>query len=333
MLKPLDIMSLFRKIINLFMHNPMPDSVQEHFSYWMLSSKNAGLKNAALEEEWNAMCENYREDSVSSVARWTRLRQIHKKMSEQKPSGRGVFVPWQAAAACVAAFVALCAVPFFVGAGSSEDQLTCYVTSSSGKGEFTLPDGSHVWLNSDSRLEFCGDLSGKVREVSLKGEAFFDVMPSDKYFIVDMGGIDVKVLGTEFNARNSESYGDYQVTLRSGKVQVESEHFKPVVLSPGQQFQASGTLASASVRKVNTDNYTSWTGEELVFENRRLSTVLTNLEHWYNINIDTSPEVDTDVRLSLTVRHESIDKTLDLIGTIAGCGYSYVGEDAILITK
>lgn len=328
-------MSLFRKIINLFMHNSMPDSVQEHFSHWMLSSKNAGLKNAALEEEWNAMCENYKEDSVSSVARWTRLRQIHRKMSQKKqaPAPKGVFIPWQVAVACVAAFLMLCAVPFIIDTDSSQDQLTCYVTSSSGKGEFTLPDGSRVWLNSDSRLEFRGDLSGKVREVSLEGEAFFDVMPSEAYFIVDMGGIDVKVLGTEFNARNTESYGDYEVTLKSGKVQVESEHFKSVTLDPGQQFHASGTLNSATVRKVNTDNYTSWTGDVLVFENKPLRSVLTNLEHWYNINIDTAPGASLDVRLSLTVRHETLDKTLELIRTLSGCSYTYIGNDTVLINK
>ena len=123
------------------------------------------------------------------------------------------------------------------------------------------------------------------------------------------------------------------MTLKSGKVQVESDSFDSVSLEPGQQFIASTDLRRASVRKVNADNYTSWTGEVLSFDNKRLETVIVNLEHWFNVDVEIDKTVDRNVRLSLTVRHESLSKTLDLIKILVGCDYSSTGEGKILITQ
>ena len=314
------------------MHNPMPDHVQDVFAHWLLSPENAEEKNAALEREWNALCDSSEEDSLSSVTRWARLKRIHLKMNPEKRNRKGVFLTWRAVAACLAGFLLVSAMTFLFDRDVVDEPLTCFVTST-GKGEFTLPDGSVVWLNSDSRLEYRGDLSGDERKVVLHGEAFFDVKPSDAFFVVDMGDVDVKVLGTEFNARNTEAYGNYEITLKSGKVQVESERFKGVSLAPGQQFIAPQTLETAMVRNVDTDDYTSWMENSLNFDNATLATVITNLEHWFNVNIDIDPDINKNTRISMTVRHESLCKTLDLIRTLTGYGYEYVCGDSVKLTK
>ena len=314
------------------MHNPMPDHVQDIFTQWLLSPENAEEKNAALEREWNTICDSSEEDSLSSVTRWARLKRIHMRMDPEKGNRKGVFVPWYAVAVCLAGFLMVSALAFLSDRDVPVEPLTCFVTST-GKGEFSLPDGSSVWLNSDSRLEYRGDLAGKERRVVLYGEAFFDVNPSDAFFVVEMGDVSVKVLGTEFNARNTESYGDYEVTLKSGKVLVESERFKDVTLAPGQQFIAPRTLDKSVVKSVNTADYTSWMGNVLNFDNASLATVVTNLEHWFNVNIDIDPQVNKNTRISLTVRHESLCKTLDLIGTLTGSRYEFAGEDSVTLTK
>ena len=325
-------MSLIHKIIKTFMHNPMPDHVQDVFAHWLLSPENAEEKNAALEREWNALCDSSEEDSLSSVTRWARLKRIHKMMNPEKRNRKGIFLTWHAVAACMAGFLLVSAMTFLFDRDVVDESLTCFVTST-GKGEFTLPDGSVVWLNSDSRLEYRGDLSGDERRVVLYGEAFFDVQPSDAFFVVDMGEVDVKVLGTEFNARNTEAYGNYEVTLKSGKVLVESERFKGVSLAPGQQFIAPQSLETAIVRNVDTDNYTSWMEKSLNFDNATLSAVITNLEHWFNVDIDIDPDININTRISLTVRHESLCKTLDLITTLTGYRCEYVCEYSVKLTK
>ena len=325
-------MSLIHRLIKTFMHNPMPDNVQNIFTQWLLSPDDAEEKNAALEQEWNAMCDSSVEDSVSSVTRWARLKRIHMRMNPEKGRRKGVFVPWYAVAVCLAGFLLVSALSFLSDRDVPVEPLTCFVTST-GKGEFSLPDGSSVWLNSDSRLEYRGDLSGKERRVVLYGEAFFDVNPSDAFFVVDMGDVSVKVLGTEFNARNTEAYGDYEVTLKSGKVIVESERFKDVTLAPGQQFVAPRLLDKAMVRSVDAADYTSWMGRSLSFDNTSLATVVTNLEHWFNANIDIDADVNKNTRISLTVRHESLCKTLDLISTLTGYKYEFAGKDSVTLTK
>lgn len=312
-------MGHIHKLISLFMRNPMSEDMQGLFAQWLLSEDDKEEKLKALETEWDIMSHEVREDSVSSVARWTRLKRLHRKMGYRKGgplSGRGVFVSWGVVAACLACMLILPAAAFFLFSGEPEQPLTCYVTSSSGKGDFTLPDGTRVWLNSGSKIEFRGDLSEGERKVALYGEAFFDVTPSDRHFVVDMGDVDVRVLGTEFNARNTDVYGDYQVTLSEGRIQVESESFAPIVLSPGQQFSAPRSLETAYVKRVDADDFSSWTKNSITFENRTLEDILTNLEHWYNVDIEIAEDVDRNTRISLTLRHEPLLKTMELICTL-----------------
>lgn len=332
-------MGHIHKIIRTFMHNPMPEDVQDRFAVWLLSENDPEEKAAALEQEWEAMSRQVKQDSVSSVVRWARLKRLHREIGykENMPlRKRGLFVSWGMMAACLACFLLFSSAALMMWKAVrpvQDDSLTCYVTSPSGKGEFTLPDGTRVWLNSDGRIEFRGDLSGDVREVRLYGEAFFDVMPSDRFFVVDMGDIDVRVLGTEFNARNTDVYGDYQVTLTEGKVQVESERFAPVTLAPGQQFSAPKDLKTAYVRNVRPGDFSSWTESCIAFENRTLGDIITNLEHWYNVDIDIAEGVDRDIRMSLTLKHETLSKTMELICTLAGTRCVYWDAKRILVTS
>lgn len=329
-------MGHIHKIISLFMHNPMSEEMQDIFSEWFLSEDDSEEKTRILKQEWDSMSKQVHADSVSSLTRWTRLKKIHRKIGYKENTPfrkRGVFVSWGFAAACLAIFLFLSSAVILVSKIEPEPPLTCYVTSASGKGEFTLPDGTRVWLNSDGRIEFRGDLSGDVREVTLQGEAYFDVKPSDSFFIVDMGDISVRVTGTEFNARNTDVYGDYQITLTEGQVQVESSSFSPVALSPGQQFSAPKNMQTAYVKRVCTDDFVSWTRSSITFENRTLEDVVTNLEHWYNVDIGLDDMVDGSTRISLTLKHEAFAKTMELICTLTNSRCVYTDSRHVLLTS
>ena len=251
------------------MHNPMSGKAQADFESWILDSKDQEQKMEALRDLWMQLEKSCLDLQLSSSEKKERLDAIHAKIGVKSSQKRkGLFMPWWSVASCVAAFVLLLGIVAFLPSRISEKVRTCLVASSSDKGEFVLPDGTKVWLNSNGKIEYEGDLcKGRVRAVRLEGEAFFDVIKSETPFVVDLGDVQVEVLGTRFNARNSSHYKDYQVTLVDGKVKVCGESFSEVVLKPGQQFCCTSERRAPIVRNVKTSNYSSWTEDTVIFDN------------------------------------------------------------------
>lgn len=125
-----------------------------------------------------------------------------------------------------------------------------------GEFELTLADGSRVWLNSMTKFRYPTHFTGKTREVFVEGEAFFSVAKNaDSPFIVHTGGMQVKVLGTEFNL--SAYPGEKTVTtLARGKVEVAGESDK-VCLQPGEQAIWNNGVKNIEVKAVDVSLYSS----------------------------------------------------------------------------
>jgi len=165
--------------------------------------------------------------------------------------------------------------------------------------EYVLPDGSVVALNSNSKLTFPGKFRDDVREVSIVGEAFFDVKPNpEKPFVINAGDAQVKVLGTSFSVSAYPENEAVEVIVETGKVQVISkdpekqEAIREIFLTPGEK----GTLISKTrilEKTLNTDpNFLSWKTHDLVFDKVPLGEVIGCLEKTYHIQIELSePEL------------------------------------------
>lgn len=302
------------------MHNPMSGKARADFESWILDPENQELKTEVLKDQWIRMEQLCLDMPLSSSEKKERLDAIHARIGIKSSRKRnGLYMPWWAVASCVAAFALLLGVVAVLPSRISEKVRTCLVASSSDKGEFVLPDGTKVWLNSNGKIEYEGDFcKGRVRAVRLEGEAFFDVIKSETPFVVDLGDVQVEVLGTRFNARNSSHYKDYQVTLVDGKVKVCGESFSEVVLKPGQQFCCTSERRAPIVRNVKTSNYSSWTEDTVIFDNMTLCEIATNLEHWYNVKIVFEDGVNKKERLSFKLGSETLRETLSLIEKVAG---------------
>ncbi|HAQ21192.1 MAG TPA: hypothetical protein DCR40_18465 [Prolixibacteraceae bacterium] len=189
------------------------------------------------------------------------------------------------------------------------------------KTNFTLPDGSLVWLNSGSSVSFISSFE-KSRLVSLKGEAFFEVENNGNPFLVSTEYGDVEVKGTSFNV--SAFAGEYfQTTLLTGTVKVKEKRTgEEVSLQPGQQAGIYGT--DFKVENVDTDMFSSWKDGKLIFRNENLLSVTKRLERWYNVKI----ELGSDKRLSEisytgTLEMESFSEVLQLLKITAPIDYIY----------
>ena len=155
-----------------------------------------------------------------------------------------------------------------------------------GEYELILPDGTHVWINSDSELSFPTQFDSTRREVFLTGEAYFSVTKDkEKPFIVKVNeDIEIKVLGTQFNVQAYQDENTIETTLCEGSVNV-SDGKQKVTLTPSLQAVYSKSTKNLITRKVDTRLYSSWKDGLFVFENKPLEEIMTPLPRWYNIHV------------------------------------------------
>lgn len=238
---------------------------------------------------------------------------------------------------CIAAAAA--AALFLTGAATSElvtgkRQETVLMASSENISSYTLPDGSKVWLNKNSWLAYNQRFGKRTRQVALKGEGYFEVNRDERRpFIVKMqNDLDIKVLGTTFNACNYPSLNKAEVILRSGSVQVSdngrNEH---VILKPNQKF--TWNEGTAEISSVNAMNCCRWFEHRLVFDNVKLKDILENLSHKYQTEISLNVGNLADKHMSMTIRDESVEDILDILTTLLPIRWRYQGAEIIIENK
>lgn len=174
---------------------------------------------------------------------------------------------------------------------------------------FTLPDGSKVQLNSGSTLRYDRSF-GDTRALSLKGEAFFEVAPGDRPFLVRTHNAEVRVLGTAFNVRarpNASSSGT-QVTLVEGTVAVRPREGKDegVQMRPGEtrRIQGEGARLSAPL-DMTVEEATAWRHGGLVVKDRSLRVLLPEVERRFGVELTVHPDSLKQQRISLALRKPS----------------------------
>lgn len=188
----------------------------------------------------------------------------------------------------------------------------------------TLPDGSLVSLNSNTHLIYPKQFGNNTREVTIEGEAFFEVKPNPKKpFIIHAGTAQVKVLGTSFNVRAYPGAREMEVIVRSGKVQVlnskaAAKQNDELILTPGDK----GTLVHQSLALVKSTNenpnYIAWKTHDLVFRATSLDEVIDNLENVYKVNIQLQDPKLGKQLLTAHFNDYSLDFILKVIETTFG---------------
>lgn len=148
-----------------------------------------------------------------------------------------------------------------------------------------LSDGTEVWLNSDSWIEFPVVFSKEYREVQLRGEAYFNVAKNTHSpFIVKTLLGKVKVLGTEFNMKCYLEEAVVATTLVEGKVLFENKNNQVITLNPGEQATWGNEYGQTLVQKVNVDYFISWKENRLAFQRESLEKIMLILSRWYDLD-------------------------------------------------
>ncbi|AXT60208.1 FecR family protein [Aquimarina sp. AD10] len=160
------------------------------------------------------------------------------------------------------------------------------------KFQLVLSDGTIVHLNAGSTLKFPSQfISGKIREVQLSGEAYFEVARNEKDpFIVSTNGIRTEVLGTKFNVSSYANDSFSEVVLVEGSVGIfkdknRFDHKTDKILAPNQKASLSKSSQNLDISNVNTQHYIAWVDGILLFKNESFETVMKKLERHYDKKI------------------------------------------------
>ncbi len=184
------------------------------------------------------------------------------------------------------------------------------------KSQIQLPDGTHVWLNSASSISYQNDFSDSVRLITLKGEAYFEVVKdSIRPFIVKSGNITTTALGTAFNV-NAFNEDNIQVSLHEGKVSLAKENeLETTILLPGQQ--ANVNRSGFSIQTFDGEEVLAWKDGMIYFNNTDFEIMLSTLEKWYNVSFRIerlTAEKRKQIKVTGKFKNQTLVNVLKLLG-------------------
>ncbi|WP_111633833.1 FecR family protein [Pedobacter cryoconitis] len=252
--------------------------------------------------------------------------------------------------------LALCLI-FFAGLfyihNRTQDTFNTQLVAGKGvRKKMKLPDGTLVWLNSDSKLAYHSDINKrKVRIVHLTGEAFFDVAHHESHpFIVQTDKIAIKVLGTAFNVRAYPVDQKSVATLLRGSIElsVNERPQQKIILNPSEKFVLQD--GQQGVLKMDNQDITlliehivpvhiggneyieevSWKNNTLVFHNESFVDLKPRLERWFNIKIKLGSSRAKSYRFTGVFKNETIKEALTAMQLIKPFTFNLTAHDVTI---
>lgn len=174
----------------------------------------------------------------------------------------------------------------------TDNQFNKLSVPAGGEYQLTLEDGTVVQVNAASELLFPTHFKKHIRQVELRGEAYFKVRHNtESPFYVQLGILNVQVTGTTFNIKTYEEEGDIYVTLIEGSVNVRKGQEVLATLSPGKQFTYHKETGEYSSSQANTSAIIGWTEDKFIFHNETIGAIMAELSRWYNVEISVSEDI------------------------------------------
>ncbi|HSC54292.1 MAG TPA: FecR domain-containing protein [Phnomibacter sp.] len=234
------------------------------------------------------------------------------------------------------------------------------ITHKGNRSKVVLPDGTQVWLNAESKLEYNNNFGKTNREVSLSGEAYFDVVKNEQLpFLIHTQKINIKVTGTAFNVRSYPGDKTSETALIRGRVEVTvpGRPDEKYVLKPNEKI----VIRDEALKEANKEdkattgkgqaglhfielgymNYvdndslaveTSWLYNRLIFEDESFEEIARKMERWYGVNISIQDAKIAAKRFSYQIKDETIAEALRNMQYASRFHYT-ISNNHITITK
>ncbi len=306
-------------LITKYLQQSCSASEKKELEQWLsLSQDNVAYLNQFKKVWENA---NYNTDNFNPDVE-NALKKVHAKMNAEPKIiaiNRNNAIPtWFKIAASVLLIIGVSAFLYFqFYSMNTSIEMAVISTSKNETKEISLPDGSKVWLNQSSSIEFPKKFETNIRSLKLIGEAFFEIEKNPaKPFIVESNGSYTRVLGTSFNIKALENDTIVTVVLVTGKVKfgLVSDTAQFVLLAPGHEAILKKANNQLITNETVDPNFMAWKTGVFTFSNTSLQDVTNTISPYYHKSFKIN--VDQNSRITTTFTHQSLDgvlKELELV--------------------
>ena len=192
------------------------------------------------------------------------------------------------------------------------------------RSSLTLPDGTKVWLNAGSSISYPVLFANNSREVSLKGEAYFEVKKDKSWpFVVTTKNMNVVVSGTTFNCNAYPENDQVQTVLVEGEVTIVNQSATELTtLNPGELAIFDNGNQQITTTKTDLQKYIAWKSGKLMFRDDKMNKVVEKLERWYNVEFEIEDQEIANYVYTATFVDESLDQVLKMLSLSAPIRYT-----------
>ncbi len=264
------------------------------------------------------------------------IKLFRERIAAEKPAKKIFVLSGFMKYAAILLLIMALPLSYYLGrhAGNVQSKMISISCAYGDRTDIVLPDSSHVWLNSGSKLSFDNNFEKYGRNLFLEGEAYFSVTKNKKSpFRVKTKDIEVEVLGTEFDLKAYSDDPDISATLVTGSIKINSKT-QQALLSPSQKITYSKKSRCMTLDKLtDTHAETDWKEGRLVFKNESLEDLKPELERWFDVEIVFADNAVKDRRFTGILQRESILEAVSYFGLSKHVAYQYNGNKIIFYSK
>lgn len=331
-------MSIDNELLIRYLSGDCKDDECEALLTWVENSDENKRHFAEMKNSWvisniqaNKVNQNETADSFKSV-----LNKIqNSENGSENSSSPKISIFWRIAATVIITIGLTSLINYLIW--SEPEKITAYNELSVPSGQqaqLTLADGTHIWLNSKSKLIYPGEFSSKTREVILEGEGYFQVSHNpEKPFIVKTSHLDVKVLGTSFNITNYSDEDKISFALESGSISLleKGTENSKLKLKPTDLAVFSKTTHDIQLSKGDADIYKSWLKGQFKFRNLSFEDIARRLGRNFNVQFVFENEKVKKIKYNGSFyNYEPLHQILKIMQTNSAFRYRIV-KDKVFI--
>lgn len=293
--------------------------------------------NVQLSDWWEEEFEKSDTD-ISPVLRDKMFERIKAEVLNEQPAvertpGKTLVPAWARWAAMICIPICIAFFTYNILSISDTDTRSPFIVKADkgDKATVVLPDGTDVILNSASQLSYLRDFGKNERRVQLDGEGYFQVAhDTRRTFIVQVGELEVKVLGTVFNVCAYNNGQDVTVVLLEGKVGVQTPS-SSLIMKPGEKMNYNKSTHKLTTEKVYPEDYVTWTKGSLYFQNESLDNIMKALSRAYDVTIRIDSPRIAEERFTGTIPGGGIQNALNII--MLTSPFRYEVKDSVIVLK
>lgn len=311
----------------------MQDALTEEERIALQSSRRVTKE---MERQWNNAPDAVGSDCPDEPSIW---RNICREVWSHGEGQKVVFYKIYSMVASILLVLGVAGTAYF--ALQDRANVPMYVVSSGIQNmeSVSLPDGTTVQMGPGSRLTYPASFSGKTREITLTGQAFFDVAKNrEKPFIVHTEDMSVEALGTAFELFSYDMENKIEAILLNGKIKVsvadkKTNKMREYLVSPNEKILMDRQSGKITKQIVDADKYTAWRKQKMLsFENEKLSMIIPRLEQWYGRKVMCQKDLADKYRFTFKVRDESLDRIFYMIEASSPLQYKELENGDYILT-